>query len=302
MTRNTTTLTIKVGSGSRGIGSLTLPSSLDTFVKVARPTVFNIGLEFFGPFVTKYVNKKYKTLCTSLMRLKTGKAKMANVFNVLLYLGRPLRCVVRVTVSMKMTFIVSFVVCGSGRPTARTTEARTTIRGGRTRTGTRRARGSTRGAISMRRVADPMGKAIIPATRITSRAFTSRVLKAAVTIRPASKGVMTPYSNRMVGVFSAKRTMYVTARTKTRLLVRVKVSAISVSKGKFMGGMTSKTGIHGNSILVRTSLSTVGTTKRPTAAVVVLAGTSSFDGMRGATTKAIAATSLTVGVRGWVRR
>lgn len=96
-----------LGAGSRGVGSVTIPSTLDTYVKVARPTVFNIGLHFKGPFIVKYVNNTFNTLFTSIAKLKTAKANMANVFKVLLYLGGPISCVLVFIVTFNTTFMLA---------------------------------------------------------------------------------------------------------------------------------------------------------------------------------------------------
>lgn len=98
---------MNLGSEGRGVGSVTIPSTLDTYVKVARPTVFNMGLHFKGPFVVNYLNNTYKTLFTSVDDLNTAKANIANVFKVLLYLGGPINCVLVFTVTFNITFILA---------------------------------------------------------------------------------------------------------------------------------------------------------------------------------------------------
>lgn len=108
--------------------------------------------------------------------------------------------------------------------------------------------------------------------RAGSRIFSRGVVNSNTTIVPRSKAVCTPVSNRVAITCRAGRTCKVGNSGNTRILLRVKVSAIGLGNRGFASGITRKRHIGGNSILKAISLTTIGGTNCSPAIVIVIAG------------------------------
>lgn len=132
--------------------------------------------------------------------------------------------------------------------------------GGYTRAGSRTG-GSRGGAITTKamggRLYSPFAKMMTPVRRTYSRTFTKGVVKSNCLIHPRRKVTCTPRSTAMSFVFPSGRTINLADSSKARCLLRVNISAMGLSKGKFRAFMGSKSQMGGNSGLVNFSVGCV---------------------------------------------
>lgn len=104
-----------------------------------------------------------------------------------------------------------------------------------------------------------------------SPAFTGGMLKSNIIVFPRSKAIVTPYGTAMSLMCPAKRTVKLAATSKTRVLVRYKMSAIGVGNRKFRALMGRKRRMATRRTLVEFSVSLIGGRKCSPRVLIVFA-------------------------------
>lgn len=121
-----------------------------------------------------------------------------------------------------------------------------------------------------RAVLTPVANATMTVARIPSPVFVRGVLKSKITVIPARNGIMDPISKAMSGMTRANRVCTIASSGKMRIIVRIKLRAITLGKGYFRVRMGRKSGMGTKSLLTSTSLRFVGRAKHGSVAPVIV--------------------------------
>lgn len=129
--------------------------------------------------------------------------------------------------------------------------------------------------------------------------FTRGVINSNVSVSPADRTLLTPYSKRMIRLRDTGRTIAIGATRNVRVLVRVNLSAITLGNRNFAPGIGINSHIGAKSVLVRFSTSCITRGTHDLLARVIIAGDSQITRFRpgikftGTTESAILALVLT---------
>lgn len=110
-TRANIMLTIYLGAGSGGLGSVTLPTFFSNVFNIARPTVCNIALPHVGVFIVTYVNTTTNSTINTVANLALCDCTNVNIVNLLKVVGPGNTAgFINVVLVMTITFNFDFIV------------------------------------------------------------------------------------------------------------------------------------------------------------------------------------------------